>query len=334
MEWIEISLHATAEAVDWVKTQLAEGSCENSTGTACIQNLQMMPHQSISQEEQSQPNWGYTVRFYLSGSTSTTAIEEITERLFPLSRTGLISEPEIARVSREADFGLKAPVLIHPIGERFVVVHGAEAEAHDHEQPDEPKRDRDREIVIRLENTLAFGSGLHPATQLSLQVLERYVQPGMRVLDLGCGSGILSVAMAKLGAQVLALDNDAISIQATHRAIALNHVEHQVDAQIGSLGQGSTLGHWMGEALPDAIRSTPAAAQFDLIAANILARIHIALATDYRQALRPNGLLISAGFTVDYAVDINAAFEAVGLVQVGSDLDGEWMTLVHRLIDR
>jgi hypothetical protein len=45
-------------------------------------------------------------------------------------------------------------------------------------------------------------------------------------------------------------------------------------------------------------------------------------------------LLISAGFTVDYAVDINAAFEAVGLVQVGSDLDGEWMTLVHRLMDR
>jgi len=99
--------------------------------------------------------------------------------------------------------------------------------------------------------------------------------------------------------------------------------------KLGSLGQGSELGHWMGGDLEDTPAVAPAA-QFDLIVANILARIHMLLVTDYGTALRPNGILITAGFTTEFEAEIQDAFTEAGLQLIEAVRWNEWLALAHR----
>jgi ribosomal protein L11 methyltransferase len=214
---------------------------------------------------------------------------------------------------------------VHRIGQRFVVL--SEDVAYQPETTDT--------VPIRIKTSLAFGSGLHPATRLSLRLLERHMVPGMRVLDLGSGSGILSVAMAKLGAQVLALDNDSVAVEATQDAVERNGVAPQVRVMEGSLGSGSALGHWMGGEISDQISTVKAIAEFDLIMANILGRVHVALADDYRQALRQThaqgGKLITAGFTTDHEPEVTAALNAAGFTVIDSERFNDWVALAYQL---
>ena len=158
----------------------------------------------------------------------------------------------------------------------------------------------------------------------------------MHTLDLGSGSGILSVAIAKLGASVLAIDNDSIAVTATQDAVQLNQVASQVTVICGSLGSASQLGHWLGG---DSIESVPeikANAQFDLIVANIFARIHISLAAEFYKALRStsmhSGILITAGYTSDREEDITAAMREAGLVVYDRVQINEWIAIAFSKI--
>jgi len=309
MAWIELSLDTTAEAVDWVCTLLAE-----SQG---VEDLDIANYQP-----QADPaSWMFTLRFYVPHDRqSRSRVDAIAQLLSPLHRTGLTTELETALVETKSPASQNSP--IHRIGQRFVVLA---TDAVYQPCPDE--------ILLRLKPSLAFGSGLHPATILSVRLLERYLTPGMKALDLGCGSGILSVAIAKLGAQVLALDNDAIAVQATQATIQDNQVEAQATVQCGSLGDGIRLGHWMNSTLTQEV-STVQVSDLDLIAANILGRIHITLAADYRNALRPNGLLITAGFTTDQEPEVVAALQAVGFEALKCKRSGEWVAIAHRLLPK
>jgi ribosomal protein L11 methyltransferase len=125
-------------------------------------------------------------------------------------------------------------------------------------------------------------------------------------------------------------------VQATQAAVNHNQVATQVTVRAGSLGQGSQLGHWMGGVALDQVSAIDPVARFDVVVANILARIHITLAADYCAALqKPDGagLLITAGFTQDYQADVTAALGAVGLVAIDSAHDDEWVASVYRLAD-
>ena len=98
----------------------------------------------------------------------------------------------------------------------------------------EPRPD---DVVLTLDPGMAFGTGQHETTRMCLEALERAVTPGARVLDVGCGSGILSIAAAKLGArEVVALDIDSDCVRVTRENVALNGVEAVVRAYDGSCG--------------------------------------------------------------------------------------------------
>jgi len=192
------------------------------------------------------------------------------------------------------------------------------------------------DVVLHLDPGMAFGTGLHPTTQLCLRLLERYVQPGQRVLDIGTGSGILAIAAAKLGAgPVLALDNDPVAVTVAAENIERNGVGATVQAAEGSLGAGASMGHWLSgdfgvDAGPATVHRPPSTVQpFDLIAANLIAKVLVILAGDLAAVLVPGGTLVSSGIIDSREAEVAVAFEAVGLRQLERHLEGEWVALVH-----
>ncbi|MBD2166213.1 50S ribosomal protein L11 methyltransferase [Calothrix membranacea FACHB-236] len=312
MSWMELSLDTTNEAVDWVCTLLAKNNYSDDIRITKYSE----PDLSAS------PAWDLSINLYLPNDVyANSRGTEIANLLSSLERTGLSTGLQMAVVDEKPVLSELTSPFIRRIGQKFVVL-----------SDDTPySSESAEEITLRLKPSLAFGSGLHPATILSLKLLERHITPAMNVLDLGSGSGILSVAIAKLGANVLALDNDMIAVEATQDAVSRNGVEQQVTVKEGSLGCGSELGHWLGG---DSINNVPmveAKADFDLIVANIPARMHITLATDYQQALRSSGLVILAGFTSDYEEDLAVAFTNAGFEYVDCERQDEWLALAYQI---
>jgi ribosomal protein L11 methyltransferase len=298
MSWLELSFNATSEAVDWVRTLLS-----SAPGEVC--EVQVTEFGSPS-------DWPLKIRLYLPAIQS--RLIETLRLLSPLQRTGLISELETSTVATKPVQSTPA----HRIG-RFILL-----------APDAPEQPTDA-IALRLSPSLSFGSGFHPATVLSLRLLERYVVPGIKVLDLGCGSGILSVAAAKLGAEVLALDNDDTAVAATQQAVLDNAVAELVVVKAGSLGQGSQLGHWMGGTLSNDVPMIQPSSSVDLIVANIFSRIHLALASDYQQMLRSSGIVITSGYTTDAESDVDAALTKAGFAPLTVERVEEWVAVSYRL---
>ncbi len=156
-----------------------------------------------------------------------------------------------------------------------------------------------------------FGTGRHPSTQLSLVLLEEYVEPGDRVLDLGTGSGILAVAAAKLGAsEVLALDIEAAAVAIAQESVSLNAL-----ADVVEVGQGS-------------IES--AAPPYDVVVANIFPKVLIELAPNLATAIRHAGALITSGVVVTRAGETANAVCAAGFSLETQRPQDNWVGMVFR----
>ena len=173
---------------------------------------------------------------------------------------------------------------------------------------------KDGELLIELDPGLAFGTGYHPTTYTCLEAMEQLVQPGMNVLDLGCGSGILTIAAIKLGAgQVTALDIDPQAVQASRQNFRRTRIREQV-----SLDQGS---------LPHKL--APAGA-FDLALANISARGIRERAPDILPALRPGGVLVASGIIEEQHAETEEALLQTGFTDIEVWPKEDWVTLTCR----
>lgn len=312
MSWIELSLDTTSEAVDWVCTLLAS--------TSYISDIRVIKYTQPNSNDV-ENTWSSSIYFYIpNDSHHSKDIARIANLLSPLQRTGLTTELQTLVVveKREDASILSSPVRI---GERFVVI--APDAIY---QPETPQ-----EVILKLKTTLAFGSGLHPATILAMRLIEKHIIAGTNVLDLGSGSGILSVAMAKLGASVLAVDNDVVAVESTQDAVKRNDVEQQVTVVQGSLGKGSQMGHWMGGDVTGDVIQITQESKFDAIVANILGRMHVDLTRDYCHSLRPGAILITSGFTEEYKESITTTFAEEKLELIDCQQCNEWLALVHRL---
>ncbi|MEQ8653478.1 MAG: 50S ribosomal protein L11 methyltransferase [Kiloniellales bacterium] len=171
-------------------------------------------------------------------------------------------------------------------------------------------------IALQVEAALAFGSGHHESTQGCLEALSEIAERAgvARVLDMGCGSGILAMAAAKLWpCRVLASDIHAESVRVAAENAALNGVADQVTALCGD-GYGSP--------------EIGAAAPYDLIFSNILAKPLIAFAPDLASHLAPGGLAILAGLLVKEGAAVLAAHETAGLSLVKARDLGQWRCLL------
>jgi ribosomal protein L11 methyltransferase len=128
------------------------------------------------------------------------------------------------------------------------------------------------------------------------------------VLDVGCGSGILAIAAGLFGAEeILGLDTDVIAVEATSANAARNRLARRIRARAGSLPSGEP--------------------SFDLVLANLIASVLIALGSELAAELRAGGRLLASGIFVDREPDVRAAFAAAGLEVVGRSAEGEWVAL-------
>lgn len=154
---------------------------------------------------------------------------------------------------------------------------------------DQPNEDKNR-INVKIDPSMAFGTGTHPSTQMCMALTEEFCQPKMDVIDVGCGSGILSVAAIKLGAnKALGVDLDYASIVAAKNTAELNGVSEKVEVGLGSVNEINNGDFSFKEA--------------DFVLVNILAPIILRLFTQgLSKLVKGNGYLILSGI-LDYQSD-------------------------------
>ncbi|MBI3998168.1 MAG: 50S ribosomal protein L11 methyltransferase [Armatimonadetes bacterium] len=169
--------------------------------------------------------------------------------------------------------------------------------------PYRPGRGR---VVVRLDPGMAFGSGEHPTTQLCLRAVERYVRPGITVVDLGTGSGILTIAAARLGAaRVLAIDNDPVAVQVARANVRANRVADRVTVRRGEGLYGVRI-------------------SAGLMLANLTADILPSVLRDAVRCLAPGGRLVACGFGSPRVSEVRTRLRAAGLSVVGTERLRGW----------
>lgn len=162
------------------------------------------------------------------------------------------------------------------------------------------------QVVVRLDPGQAFGTGHHETTRLCLEALDRLVRPGDRVLDVGTGSGVLSIAAVLLGAgSAYALDIDPIAAEVARRNCADNGVDGAVEVSAGVLREDHE-------------------GRYDVAVANITTDANIGLAPAFGRVVRAGGNLVLSGILAPDAGRVIAAMEAEGFAHVDTAEERDW----------
>jgi ribosomal protein L11 methyltransferase len=293
MRWVEIKIETSEAAEDAVANALMEAGC----GGVAIAGS------SAFAQKEAETAGLITVTGYLPLDDSfEQRLEEARKRIDGLEEFGLDTGPGelTVRPVDEEDWATawKEFFKPFPVG-KFVVKPSWE------EYPA-----KEGEVILELDPGMAFGTGTHPTTQLCLLALQDYVHGGESVLDLGCGSGILSTAAAKLGARrVVAIDVDPIATDAAQKNIRAQGLADTVEVRLGD---------------------KPVDERFDVVVANIIADTIIRLAEQIKAALVPGGTAITSGIIVDRENDVRTKLESLGMETLEAKHSGEWVAFVSR----
>jgi ribosomal protein L11 methyltransferase len=297
--WLELATEAEAEAVESVSAVFAE----YGHGVAIEQAVQSSRDGDIVHLP---PDAPVIVKTYLPLRDPTTAERQaqLEKGVWALGKLRQVGPLQI-RTLREQDWAnaWKDYFFVHRVGQRTVIVPSwREAEY-------EPSPD---DVVLLLDPGMAFGTGLHPTTRLCLRAVEELVTPGMRVLDVGAGSGILAIAAARLGASSI----DAVEIEAVAANVCQQNVERNGVAGSVHVRHGSI------EAAP----TEP----FDLILANITIATLLQLHPVLAERLRPGGLAVLSGVLVERADELLATLRSTGWRHERTDQEQDWVALLVR----
>ena len=300
--WYELSVAADHEAVEAVSEILSR----HGSGGVSVEPAFLPVDDGLgARVDATQPA---IVRAYVPArdeAASARAVAEASEALGHLQAFGLRPIGELrVRIVAEEDWAeaWKSHFPVLRVGRRFII---------------RPTWRRHRraadDIVIALDPGMAFGTGLHPTTRLCLVELEALADegilgPGSRVLDIGCGSGILGIAAGLLGAAaIVGLDSDPIAIEATLANARRNRLGRRLRARRGSVPSGEP--------------------PFDVVVANLVAGVLCDLAEALRDELVAGGMLIASGIIIDREPETRTAFDAAGLRTIGRRDEGDWVAL-------
>ncbi len=305
MAWIETAVHVTYPAADAlsvflegknIKGIVLDTSQENKS-PSCFS----LKHETGSHKGEASLLW---VRFYVPDQTDMVALEqEIRFFLDHLETEGVycgpatMSEPRLVeeedwahawkRFYKPVEVGKR--LLIKPVWEKVV--------------------DSGGRLVIEMDPGMAFGTGTHATTRICLEALEDTVKRDHLVFDIGTGSGILSVAAVRLGAQsVWAVDVDPAAVTIAKENARINQVEDRVFVLQGEIEELS--------------------GQAEIIVANITADVIEKIVPEVKKRLKPGGHFIASGIISDRREKVEEALSRCGLAVTAYRRDGEWIGLV------
>ncbi|MCR4567281.1 MAG: 50S ribosomal protein L11 methyltransferase [Pseudobutyrivibrio sp.] len=314
MNWIKYSINTTTEAEDFISAALMELGIVSVE----IENNVPVPGDNQGGEfKELQPdlpedNGLSKVSFYLSDDEDhESLLQQVKTSLSELKETMDIGEATIdTSVTKQEDWinnwkqFFKSfyidDILIKPTWE-------------DIEPSDKGK------IFVEIDPGVSFGTGKHETTQLCIRQLKKYLKPGDEILDIGCGSGILSIIASKLlngDCHLVGTDIDEDCIASTYDNFEVNHIpKSQGDFYVGNLTDDKELQDKVGYE------------KYDVVVANILADIIIGMAPAVPPTLKQGGYFITSGI-IDFKEDeVKAALEAVGLTIVEINHQGEWVNI-------
>lgn len=208
----------------------------------------------------------------------------------------------------------------------------------------EPLEAEPGDIVLEIDPGMAFGTGTHATTALCLRALEKTIEPGMRVIDVGTGSGILAIAAVKLGAsRVLALDLDPVAVSSARDNIALGGLADRIEVRESDLLQvlqTNAPDDRLADVGPDVdLKVNPDAGPSafrlpaDLIVANLLAGIVLGFVGDAYDALAAGGRFITSGIITRKSQAVQDALEQAGFRIVAVDTEEDWVAITAQKPD-
>lgn len=308
MKWAEISIKTTHEATEVI----AEIFHELGASGVVIEDPELVNTYRVSGA------WDYTD---IPEATNTEIVtvkaylpvdEELDDKLAAFKqRVDALANHDIDKglgdinctQIQDEDWATSWKEFFHPVKVGDLIVIKPSWEEYN-ESPDD--------ILIELDPGMAFGTGTHPTTSMCIRLLEEIITGGMKVFDVGTGSGVLAIAAAKLGAnKVSAVDYDAVAVRVAGENITANGVE-----EIVSVGQSDLLQNVAGTA--------------DVIIANIIADIIIRLLDQIPQKLEKDGMLIASGIIADRLSDVTKAVLDHGLTVDRVIEEGGWVAMVIR----
>ncbi|MCL2874034.1 MAG: 50S ribosomal protein L11 methyltransferase [Defluviitaleaceae bacterium] len=179
-------------------------------------------------------------------------------------------------------------------------------------------------IVLTINPAHVFGTGLHQTTQLCIQQLEKHTKLGDKILDLGCGSGILSIASLLLGAsEALAIDLDPEAIDIAYENAGFNGIDK---------GRYSVLS---GNVITDdGLKSSVADGKYDVVVANIVADVIIAISAFASEKIKKDGIFITSGIIKERLEDVKAALNEAGFNVLEAAIKDEWVCVVATFMNR
>jgi ribosomal protein L11 methyltransferase len=280
MHWLEINVTTDGEAAEAISELLRPYAYGDGVVLEQLGDPQNPDPAALEPE--------VSVKIYLPGDEDTPKLRrKIEEAIYHMGRLYPISPPNFKKLKDE-DWATAWKKNYKPfrVGKRILI------------QPSwlEPLERMGNEIVIFMDPGMAFGTGLHPSTQMCLRIIEELVHKDTRMLDVGTGSGILSIAAAKLGAKTtVAFDVDRMAIQATYTNAVQNDVLNSI-----AIFQGYLSGIYPSE--------------WDLVVVNILAPIIMSMIKEDNLLayLSDGGRLVLSGIIKDQEDEINETVENAG----------------------
>ncbi len=296
MRWLELSVEADVEAIEAVSEilgRLGDGSAVQPT------RLIRDPRDELAARED--PTAPYVITAHIAETPGAAARLEATERaLWHLQAFGLRPVgPLRVRTVDDAEWtdAWKQHYVAQRIGRVVIVPSWAdELLAED-------------EVAITLDPGMAFGTGLHPTTRGCLALLQAVDPMPARVLDVGCGSGILALAALRLGAErAIGVDTDPLAVEATRANAERNGLGDRIEASVGAL-------------------PSIAGDRYELVLANLVAAVLVDIAARLAAHLEPDGTLLASGIIEPRAAEVQDAMRDAGLHIVERRVDREWVSL-------
>ena len=312
MKWIEVTIKTTTEAVEAITNILDDlrtgGVMIEDPKDFFFQKKNELDWDYIEEEVFNKRNSdGVLIKTYISEERNVMElVETIKQKVSALTGFGIdIGEGSVSLGQvNEEDWANEWKKYYKPtkIGEKLVVKPTWE----DYEV-------QDGDLVIELDPGMAFGTGTHETTTMCMRELEKYVTEDSKVFDIGCGSGILAIAAAKLGAKdVIAVDLDEVAVKVAAENVAHNHVQDSVQVLHGNL--------------IDVVSD-----KADIVVANIIADIIKILAKDVHSCMKEDAVFISSGIIHAKVNEVKESLIENGFEIMEVKTLGEWNAIVAKL---